>query len=131
MTNPVLEPVFSPADEELRFKFGGAFGILKANDITEVPQNAVPVILTQLGDLGVVHLPPGISKTEFDRIVSAAENKYWANQHKKSEDIIITAYEREQRRRAAGLPAAPESDEVKLAKQWLAEHKNPPTPPQA
>lgn len=125
-----LVPVFSPVDEDLRWKFNGVYLTLKANDITSVPYRTVPVLLTQLGELGVCEIPKGISKEDVNKIIYAAETKFWQNQKRKNEQLVITEAEHEAKRLAAKLTPDDEPDEVTEARKWLAEHKNPPLSPE-
>jgi hypothetical protein len=117
--------VYNPAPFGLRWKFNGVFHDLPASDITAVPARAVSVIVTQLGDLGVCEIPLGVPRAAVDRVLHEAQLKHWQNQHKKHEEIILSAAETEAKRKAAGLRPA-ESDEVKQARKWLEEHANPP-----
>ncbi len=121
-----LVPVFSPVDVDLKWKFGGEYFVLAANDITPVPAKAVPVLLTQLGELGVTNVPRGVSKEEVNRIIFKAETTFWNNKHKQNEALVLTQAEQDAKRRAANLPVPEESDEIKQARKWLAEHQNPP-----
>lgn len=122
-------PVFSPVDEDLRWKFNGVYLTLKANDITPVPYRMVPVLLTQLGELGVSEIPRGVSKEEVDKVIHEAELKFWQNQKNKNEQLVLTEAEKEAKREAAQLPVD-ESEEVQEARKWLAEHRNPPLSPE-
>lgn len=118
-------PIYNPCEDDLKWKFAGESRVLKAKDITGIPRREVSVVLVQLRDLGVCELPLFGKKEEVDKILEKADWACWSAQSKRNTDLVLSEADKQARAKAAGLEVE-ESPEVKQARKWLEEHKNPP-----
>lgn len=125
LTDDTIIPIYNPSEDDLKWKFAGADRVLKARDITGVPRREVSVVLVQLRDLGVCELPLFGKKEEVDKVLEKADWACWNALSKRNMDLVLSEADKQARAKSAGVPLE-ESPEVKQARKWLEEHKNPP-----
>ncbi len=119
-----LTAVFNPSPDALQFRYNSMFFTLQPDDLTLLPTGAVGPMLVQLGSFGVIDIPQGIPRERFDQIVATSREVWYANAHRRAEDLIVASSQKNAPRVAAGLDPI-EDPEVVKAREWLAQSKNP------